>query len=1612
MGIFRNLLLRDERAIAKVALDAHVNDAGLFLNFNSACEFFAKLGMTPDQARDAASKCGLQDGVLCTKAQEEIPEAVKPQFQQPGKPGVMPNASLGMAGTPQPTPTNADGATEKPPVEPVKQPAPSTPAVQPQEPAPKAPVKPEEPKHEPLPPEQKARLEAAQDMLGIDDPVEAHPEKPAKPVQAQPAAAPQPAQVQQAAPAAVAAPAPAQPAEVVKAMSLLCKDIFEGDNRGITDFENREGCLASLIQDEGLSFDEAQDRCNELAASADWDDDLYKSIDPAMGSVLISDVLNKARETGGEILRVPLAVIAKICPACGEKMSKSNLKVLKIRLTAEDAELRKAIMDATIQKSDGDVIGEFVAKDKDAKGHGSEKRGTHGGKEYHFNSVSHMWHDENGEPTHNAGIRDKLNAQSGMASSASLIGETIDGRVLPSVDYLKSRGVPIVRSEVITGEGPTGGGPFPAIEGKNRFDFFAPGTNQFSPLICLFYRETGGKNGETYGVNPVGDSEWHARTEGISKSGTSEGVKRSWETRRGGGAADDDDKKPAMTAQGAINWAARQVGGTYQNQIRALEGLRDSGMSVLKDIKTINAAIGQLEQQGKKANTSPSYTSVTIRDEDGMVESVIQGRNTADMVSNLKDEGIDMGSLKFDENGSATYRRVAKSASDVIGEFVAKAGTSEGAIKGWQSRKIGIGEVLPNGTEVRFNGKQGNVVSGKMETGSGGSGGQLAVHTVKVTHTLDRTSGAGGGKTVLKPVEKPYTQQVNPSFITTNDKVSTPVDTKSELPNHREYQRDEATGYIYNKLKNDKSEGLKRSVLGEVQRKFDLDAEDVVRVKNYFADEYGWDLSTGGIAKSGTSEGVKLSWEKRRAGLQAASENAKSLTRSADNVGTEDAHNQAREANRGVMIDALEAKKDAPTKAEKLLMDAVAMEHESAARHHSDAAEPAADKPGLSSERAKEVATTILDQLGGRKFSVMTGAKNFASHPEGALSFRLPGGGFTKDGINHVKITLTPADTYDIAYGKVRGATFKVVKESKGLYADDLRSNFRENTGLETSLGTMGVSKVDQRPTEAERNEVISEKWASDVEDTSATANKPDNETFTMNENVGIGKAQDIISEFVAKAGTSEGARKGAETKRAGGGVSQSPTLDRVMSSPDFLATEPGNGGRQEPVNGTAAQTGKVDYVSLQQRAYQSADKADKYEKSGDTENAMIWHSQAANHHMDAHLQARRQNDFGNADEHFKQVGVHRNAYEQLKSKGYTGVGKALGLASAVVMVAKGFADRKCECGAKMYKNPLNGEYECPECDAEDLEKASPEAKHTTGGAFNGGNGAEKEASCIPYMVAKGYSEQSAKRICGQVAQHIGKNVEETELMIIERLSKTAEMDGSHRVGQPLVAPLGDPGRIGSKPSEQDKMGVEGTGNTGAANISTEGDDALVDALESVCADCGANSAKTGLDLDTDVKLNGKDVKKSCGKCAKCGGQMVAKEDDDADDVEKTITDFIAKDKDAGGHGSFKRGTELHPDDQKHVLNAYVHRFTKEHKPQWTNEPRSDGTAYMPQHASDADWLQNTTFKVKNDGRLDSRVKQCHSTPTWPDGQDEKPVAKSVGLLGRMSAIVKSGGQA
>ena len=93
-----------------------------------------------------------------------------------------------------------------------------------------------------------------------------------------------------------------------------------------------------------------------------------------------------------------------------------------------------------------------------------------------------------------------------------------------------------------------------------------------------------------------------------------------------------------------------------------------------------------------------------------------------------------------------------------------------------------------------------------------------------------------------------------------------------------------------------------------------------------------------------------------------------------------------------------------------------------------------------------------------------------------------------------------------------------------------------------------------------------------------------------------------------------------------------------------------------------------------------------------------------------------------------------------------------------------------------------------------------------------------------------------------------------------------------------------------------------------------------------------------------------------------------------------------------GEEVEYKHGHELHPDDQKHVLAAYVHRHTGEHKPRWANEKRPDGSDYKPQHKNDADWLKHTEFAVKKNGRLHQGVRSCRSTPSLPMSEGAEQV--------------------
>lgn len=108
----------------------------------------------------------------------------------------------------------------------------------------------------------------------------------------------------------------------------------------------------------------------------------------------------------------------------------------------------------------------------------------------------------------------------------------------------------------------------------------------------------------------------------------------------------------------------------------------------------------------------------------------------------------------------------------------------------------------------------------------------------------------------------------------------------------------------------------------------------------------------------------------------------------------------------------------------------------------------------------KTIASTILHQLGGQHFIVMTGAKNFSTSGNDC-SFSI---GRNASKANRVKIILEPDDTYTMQFikftdfrfnkktGEWKDSKFETLKEYKGVYWDMLQDIFTEYTGMYTHL--------------------------------------------------------------------------------------------------------------------------------------------------------------------------------------------------------------------------------------------------------------------------------------------------------------------------------------------------------------------------------------------------------------------------------------------------------------------------------------------------------------------------------------------------------------------------------
>lgn len=107
------------------------------------------------------------------------------------------------------------------------------------------------------------------------------------------------------------------------------------------------------------------------------------------------------------------------------------------------------------------------------------------------------------------------------------------------------------------------------------------------------------------------------------------------------------------------------------------------------------------------------------------------------------------------------------------------------------------------------------------------------------------------------------------------------------------------------------------------------------------------------------------------------------------------------------------------------------------------------------------VANTILAQLGGRRFQVMTGARDFVGFDaqdagvRGGLMFAI---GRNPGKISKVVIRLNAADLYDVSLYAGRGVGMIESERHTDIYADKLADVFERATGLATSLGTMGAA--------------------------------------------------------------------------------------------------------------------------------------------------------------------------------------------------------------------------------------------------------------------------------------------------------------------------------------------------------------------------------------------------------------------------------------------------------------------------------------------------------------------------------------------------------------------------
>lgn len=99
---------------------------------------------------------------------------------------------------------------------------------------------------------------------------------------------------------------------------------------------------------------------------------------------------------------------------------------------------------------------------------------------------------------------------------------------------------------------------------------------------------------------------------------------------------------------------------------------------------------------------------------------------------------------------------------------------------------------------------------------------------------------------------------------------------------------------------------------------------------------------------------------------------------------------------------------------------------------------------------AQQVAGTILDEPGARRFLMMIGASKLVATAQG-LQFTLPAD-CAVSGVNMIRVELNELDTFDVIAGRCACLDFNEKARVSMIHAQDLQSAFTRLIGLDTCI--------------------------------------------------------------------------------------------------------------------------------------------------------------------------------------------------------------------------------------------------------------------------------------------------------------------------------------------------------------------------------------------------------------------------------------------------------------------------------------------------------------------------------------------------------------------------------